>query len=131
MSETRKKPEPQKCHLCGQRHVLRQCRAFLAMKPEERYECARTHRYCINCLAVSHTTGACDSASSCRRCSLGHHTLLHRARHSEARRSQSRTRALKSRSAQQRQQKLRRLVAEAKAALDKLDAGLRSTTHQA
>ncbi|XP_036322225.1 uncharacterized protein LOC118736242 [Rhagoletis pomonella] len=105
MSETRKKPEPQKCRLCGQRHVLRQCRAFLAMKPEERYECARTHRYCINCLAVSHTTGACDSASSCRQCSLGHHTLL-------------------------RQQELRRLVAEAKAALDKLDAALKSTTHQ-
>ncbi|XP_017466322.1 PREDICTED: uncharacterized protein LOC108359135 [Rhagoletis zephyria] len=61
-------PKPQefgKCRLCCRPLSLRYCRAFLAMTPDERYESARVHRYCINCLATSHVTGACDSPSSC------------------------------------------------------------------
>lgn len=49
------------------------------MTPDERYDSARAHRYCVNCLATSHRTGDCDSPDSCRRCGLAHHTLLHRS----------------------------------------------------
>lgn len=59
--------------------LLRFCHAFKAMTPDERYESARVHRYCVNCLATSHKTGACDSADSCHRCGKAHHTLLHRS----------------------------------------------------
>ncbi|CAD7001309.1 unnamed protein product [Ceratitis capitata] len=57
------------------------------MTPDERYESAKAHRYCINCLATSHTTGACDSPDSCRQCGLAHHTLLHRPSHELAERA--------------------------------------------
>ncbi|XP_017484622.1 PREDICTED: uncharacterized protein LOC108373271 [Rhagoletis zephyria] len=49
------------------------------MTSDERYESARIHQYCINCLATSHSTGACNSADSCHRCGKAHHTLLHRS----------------------------------------------------
>ncbi|XP_067614499.1 uncharacterized protein [Eurosta solidaginis] len=74
------------CRLCCQRHSLRYCHAFMAMTPDERYESVRAHKYCINCLATSHVTGACSSPDSCRRCGLAHHTLLHRERPKEERR---------------------------------------------
>ncbi|XP_067625198.1 zinc finger protein 208-like [Eurosta solidaginis] len=66
------------CRLCCQKHFLRYCNVFMAMTPEERYESVRAHKYCINCLATSHVTGACDSLDRCRKCGLAHHTLLHR-----------------------------------------------------
>ncbi|XP_036346515.1 uncharacterized protein LOC118755808 [Rhagoletis pomonella] len=84
-------PKPQefsKCRLCCRTHSLRYCRAFLAMTPDERYESARVHRYCINCLATSHVTGACDSSGSCHRCGLAHHTLLHRSASTPTERTQ-------------------------------------------
>ncbi|XP_036320335.1 uncharacterized protein LOC118734747 [Rhagoletis pomonella] len=68
-----------KCRQCCRRHSLRYCRAFRAMTPDERCESATLHRYCINCLATSHVTGACDSPGSCRHCGLAHHTLLYRS----------------------------------------------------
>ncbi|XP_036340378.1 uncharacterized protein LOC118749688 [Rhagoletis pomonella] len=70
--------EVNQCRLCCRYHPLRFCHAFRAMTPDERYESARIHKYCINCLATSHTTGACSSADSCHRCGMAHHTMLHR-----------------------------------------------------
>ncbi|XP_067646786.1 uncharacterized protein [Eurosta solidaginis] len=142
-----------KCRLCCRPHSLRHCHAFLAMTPAERYESARVHRYCINCLATSHTTGTCTSTGSCRHCGRAHHTLLHRpniatatrnrrptpppTRHRrDDRRGRTRQRAierpaarLQSRSANQRN--LRKLVNQAKSTLDQLKELLHSSTSQA
>ncbi|XP_020714211.1 uncharacterized protein LOC110118017 [Ceratitis capitata] len=79
-----------KRRLCCRTHSMRFCRAFIAMTPEERYESAKAHRYCLHGLATFHTTGACDSPDSCRRCGLGHHTMLHRSGH-DGREGQPRT----------------------------------------
>ncbi|XP_036344573.1 uncharacterized protein LOC118753807 [Rhagoletis pomonella] len=49
------------------------------MTPDERYESAKVHRYCINYLATSHVTGACGSHDNCHRCGKAHHTMLHRS----------------------------------------------------
>ncbi|XP_036342257.1 uncharacterized protein LOC118751533 [Rhagoletis pomonella] len=70
--------ELSQCRLCCRHHPLRFCRAFQAMTPDERYESARIHKYCVNCLATSHSTGSCSSAVSCHRCGKAHHTMLHR-----------------------------------------------------
>ncbi|CAD6999026.1 unnamed protein product [Ceratitis capitata] len=65
------------CRLCHKYHPLRMCGAFRAMKPPQRLVVARAQGYCINCLALTHTTGECDSSSSCKRCHKAHHTLMH------------------------------------------------------
>ncbi|CAD7001120.1 unnamed protein product [Ceratitis capitata] len=53
------------------------CGAFRAMKPPQRLAVAKAQGYCSNCLALTHTTGECDSSSSCKRCHKAHHTLMH------------------------------------------------------
>ncbi|CAD7000932.1 unnamed protein product [Ceratitis capitata] len=65
------------CRLCHKYHPLRMCGAFRAMKPPQRLAVAKAQGYCINCLALTHTTGECDSSSSCKRCHKAHHTLVH------------------------------------------------------
>ncbi|CAD7000973.1 unnamed protein product [Ceratitis capitata] len=65
------------CRLCHKYHPLRMCGAFRAMKPPQRLVVARAQGYCMNCLALTHTTGECDSPSSCKRCHKAHHTLMH------------------------------------------------------
>ncbi|XP_017465168.1 PREDICTED: uncharacterized protein LOC108358386 [Rhagoletis zephyria] len=123
MAESRK--DSPKCRLCGRLHPLRLCTAFRAMDAHDRYECARLHKYCVNCLATSHSTGACDSEDSCHRCGLGHHTLLHREKRGTTRQKKGSVRAeLHSRSAQQRARRLRRLIAEARNIMDKLEREL-------
>ncbi|CAD7003241.1 unnamed protein product [Ceratitis capitata] len=62
--------------LCHKYHPLRMCGAFRAMKPPQRLAVARAQIYCINCLPLTHTTGECDSSSSCKRCHKAHHTLM-------------------------------------------------------
>lgn len=47
------------------------------MKPAERSRVVRQHKYCLNCLAKSHTVTACHSTNNCRKCRNYHHTLLH------------------------------------------------------
>ncbi|XP_036328705.1 uncharacterized protein LOC118741024 [Rhagoletis pomonella] len=80
MPKTSDEPmEPNKCRLCCRPNSLCYCKAFRAMTPEDRHESARAHKYCVNCLATSHATGACDSPASCHRCGRAHHTLLHRS----------------------------------------------------
>ncbi|XP_020715914.1 uncharacterized protein LOC110118490 [Ceratitis capitata] len=93
-----------KCRLCCSTHSLRFCRAFIAMTPEERYESAKAHRYCLNCLATSHTTGACDNPDSCRCCGLVHHTMLHRSGH-DVSKDQPKTRKVTFRSGNTRRTK--------------------------
>ncbi|XP_036346371.1 uncharacterized protein LOC118755653 [Rhagoletis pomonella] len=73
------------CRLCHRYHALRTCPAFKAMKPPQRLGVARAQGYCVNCLALTHTTGECDSPGSCKTCGLAHHTLLHVAANTHAR----------------------------------------------
>ncbi|XP_036320542.1 uncharacterized protein LOC118735053 [Rhagoletis pomonella] len=70
------------CRLCHRYHALRTCPAFKAMKPPQRLGVARAQGYCVNCLALTHTTGECDSPGSCKTCGLAHHVAAntHRAR---------------------------------------------------
>ncbi|XP_036346468.1 uncharacterized protein LOC118755751 [Rhagoletis pomonella] len=77
----------QRCRLCTRHHALRLCPVFASMQPQQRFLLARAHKYCTNCLALSHTTAECTSSGLCKVCSLQHHTLLHRRSTSTVRRS--------------------------------------------
>ncbi|XP_017478633.1 PREDICTED: uncharacterized protein LOC108368305 [Rhagoletis zephyria] len=81
------------CRLCHKYHALRTCPAFKAMKPPQRLAVSRAQGYCVNCLALTHTTGECDSPGSCKVCGLAHHTLLHVAANRPARTGQRKQKA--------------------------------------
>ncbi|XP_017468405.1 PREDICTED: uncharacterized protein LOC108360571 [Rhagoletis zephyria] len=67
-----------RCRLCARHHALRVCQVFRAMQPTQRYLVASAHKFCTNCLALSHHSKDCPSAGICRLCGQRHHTLLHR-----------------------------------------------------
>ncbi|XP_067622492.1 uncharacterized protein [Eurosta solidaginis] len=67
-----------RCRLCMRHHALSTCPLFTAMEPQQRAMIARAHKYCTNCLALSHHTSVCTSRERCHVCGLHHHTLLHR-----------------------------------------------------
>ncbi|XP_055615063.1 uncharacterized protein LOC129761367 [Toxorhynchites rutilus septentrionalis] len=65
-----------KCRLCKLSHSLMQCVEFRKLSPQQRFEVAKKHGLCLNCLRSSHMMKNC-TAGSCRTCSKRHHTLLH------------------------------------------------------
>ncbi|XP_036340332.1 uncharacterized protein LOC118749636 [Rhagoletis pomonella] len=67
-----------RCRLCARHHALRVCQVFRAMQPTQRYLVACAHKFCTNCLALSHHSKDCPSAGICRLCGQRHHSLLHR-----------------------------------------------------
>ncbi|XP_046812416.1 uncharacterized protein LOC124421368 [Lucilia cuprina] len=58
-------------------HAIRFCPKFMNMTVIRRIEMVTRHKYCVNCLAKSHSVRDCTSMASCRRCHRFHHTLLH------------------------------------------------------
>lgn len=55
----------------------------LSLSPQQRYETVERRSYCRNCLARSHLAPDCSSLSTCRKCNVRHHTLLHDAPQTE------------------------------------------------
>lgn len=66
-----------KCRICRESHALRVCPVFRKMKPQQRLQAVKRHRYCLNCLAHSHFVKECRSRERCYECLLEHHTMLH------------------------------------------------------
>lgn len=65
------------CVLCpNQQHPLYICKVFNAMTVEKRYQFARKHHLCFNCLK-KHNLSECKSTITCKTCSQKHHSLLH------------------------------------------------------
>lgn len=71
------------CGLCQEDHAISSCRRFLSLSPQQRYETVERRSYCRNCLARSHLAPDCSSLSTCRKCNVRHHTLLHDAPQTE------------------------------------------------
>ncbi|XP_058816591.1 uncharacterized protein LOC131679858 [Topomyia yanbarensis] len=65
-----------KCTVCKQTHPLTQCDDFKKLSPQKRFDVAKKHGLCLNCLRSSHMMKNC-TAGSCRTCNKRHHTLLH------------------------------------------------------
>ncbi|XP_036221603.1 uncharacterized protein [Bactrocera oleae] len=67
-----------RCPLCRHPHRLQHCGIFKGMPPVQRQQIAQAHGHCLNCLAHTHATTACESRGLCQMCGEQHHTLLHR-----------------------------------------------------
>ncbi|XP_055840326.1 uncharacterized protein LOC129907882 [Episyrphus balteatus] len=65
------------CQVCSEQHPLRLCPIFLKMSVDDRHKTVRKHKFCFNCLAITHNAQQCQSTSTCLRCKGRHHTLLH------------------------------------------------------
>ena len=67
------------CVLCSQPHRLSQCGLFTGMQPIERFQVAKRHRLCFNCLLGDHVSYTCYKHSMCTvpNCSRKHSELLH------------------------------------------------------
>ncbi|XP_060875890.1 uncharacterized protein LOC132949125 [Metopolophium dirhodum] len=70
-------PAISNCQICKKPHSIRQCQLFLSKGPNDRFQLAKTHRLCINCLGCGHSSAACPSKFKCQSCDRSHHTLLH------------------------------------------------------
>lgn len=66
-----------KCPICKQSHSVRQCAIFISKEPNARFQLAKTHRLCINCLGLGHSSATCPSKYKCTTCHRSHHSLLH------------------------------------------------------
>ncbi|KAJ8951488.1 hypothetical protein NQ318_000184 [Aromia moschata] len=65
------------CPLCKADHSIYHCPNFLMKSPQERFSCAKTNKWCTNCLGHKHSVENCLSGGVCRKCSKKHNTLLH------------------------------------------------------
>ena len=65
--------------LCSQPHKLLQCGLFTGMQPIERFQVAKRHRLCFNCLLGGHVSTTCYKQSMCTvpNCNRKHSELLH------------------------------------------------------
>lgn len=64
------------CSMCNNSHKLYNCKEFLALTPENRYQTAKSLKLCLNCLESNHYTKKCFKRG-CMKCSLKHNVLLH------------------------------------------------------
>ncbi|XP_054081881.1 uncharacterized protein LOC128919966 [Zeugodacus cucurbitae] len=71
------KSTPKGCAICHKHdHLVYSCPLFANLSPNDRWKEAKKAQICINCLKLGHQAHQCKS-STCRRCSLKHHTMLH------------------------------------------------------
>ena len=84
-SRSRRKParaadsSARPCVVCGQPHRLFQCEMYKGMQPVDRFQVAKRHKLCYNCLLAGHVLNACYKQSMCTvpDCSRKHSELLH------------------------------------------------------
>jgi len=65
------------CTLCNNTHPTYKCAQFTSKPVSQRWEVAREHTLCFNCLSARHTSDGCPSTRTCSHCHERHHTLLH------------------------------------------------------
>lgn len=69
------------CIKCGESHSLADCREFVGLALNKKFEFAKSKRVCFNCLSQDHVSGSCKKDSLCTKCpktiSRKHSVLLH------------------------------------------------------
>uniref|UniRef100_A0A0K8WEE0 Peptidase aspartic putative domain-containing protein n=1 Tax=Bactrocera latifrons TaxID=174628 RepID=A0A0K8WEE0_BACLA len=65
------------CGLCKKDHRLVTCSKFTQMNINEKFDAVIKYKYCVNCLARSHSTQNCTSKKRCSTCNGEHHSILH------------------------------------------------------
>lgn len=70
----------QACDLCKEGHRLYECKQFLNLSVHDRRAELKRQQLCLNCLRAGHYARDCR-ASTCKKCSKAHNTLLHIEQH--------------------------------------------------
>ncbi|XP_049315746.1 uncharacterized protein LOC125779148 [Bactrocera dorsalis] len=71
------KTSTKSCAICQKHdHIVYTCPLFASLSPSDRWKEAKRAHLCINYLKPGHQVQQCKS-STCRCCSMKHHTLLH------------------------------------------------------
>jgi len=65
-----------RCAVCNENHRVQQCPKFLELTIQDRIDCLKKAKLCLNCLKIGHYLKDCKS-STCRQCSGKHNTLIH------------------------------------------------------
>ena len=68
------------CDACTGQHLLRDCKKFLGMTAQDRFNLIREKKRCFRCLRLGHGVMSCQSKAKCKQCDKMHHTLLHGAK---------------------------------------------------
>ena len=66
------------CKICNNLHHPSKCPTFVQASTEVRWNLARRHQLCFNCLGDHSNNWRCLSKYTCFKCKRRHHTLLHR-----------------------------------------------------
>ena len=73
--------EPRECSLCDkEKHWLHDCKKFLDMEIEDRWEYCTERSICPRCLRSTHKLEACTFVAKCKSCGGGHNHVLHGAK---------------------------------------------------
>ena len=67
----------ERCNVCGQMHLTRDCNHVLKRDLEGRVELLQKRRVCFNCLERGHISKFCEEGPRCEVCPRRHDTLLH------------------------------------------------------
>ena len=67
----------ERCNVCGQMHLTRDCNHVLELDLEGRVELFLKRRVCFNCLERGHISKFCEEGPRCEVCPGKHDTLLH------------------------------------------------------
>lgn len=74
----------QKCSYCKGKHFIYNCKDFVKLSIEKRYEFVQNNNLCFNCLIPNHPVIKCKQLTSCKICNKKHHSLIHPGRKSIA-----------------------------------------------
>ena len=67
----------ERCNVCGQMHLTRDCNHVLNRDLEGRVELLQKRQICFNCLERGHISKFCEEGPRCEVCPGRHDTLLH------------------------------------------------------
>ena len=77
----KRRREPVDCSLCeNEKHWLHDCKKFLDMSADNRWEHCTEQSVCSHCLRGGHKLSDCSFPFSCKSCGGRHNSLLHGAK---------------------------------------------------
>ena len=77
----KRRREPKDCSLCeNEKHWLHDCKKFLDMAVDDRWEYCTERSVCPHCLRSDHKLGDCTFPFGCKSCNGRHNSLLHGAK---------------------------------------------------
>lgn len=65
------------CSYCKGKHYIYNCKEFIKLAVDKRYDFVQNNNLCFNCLIPNHPVLKCKQLTSCKICHKRHHSLIH------------------------------------------------------